>query len=196
MRWTSFFLATVAVSVSAASTFAQCNRGSRGGSGARTNSMANVGQFAPTSNFGSASTGVGFANTQLAQQYFRQQQIQQMRLLQAVAQRQLLANQKQEQLANAPEATETRSARPGATVARRDRLRLKNATKAYALAQRAESNDEFAAAERHYLRVTRIVGSDHYLGKKALSDIASLKHRDFFPTASPNSFQTRLAAAR
>ena len=164
MRWRLFLAAAMAVAVLAAASFAQCNRGARGGGGATMAAMTNAGQFSPTASFGSV--GPGFANTQFAQQYFRQQQLQQMQLVQAVAQRQVLANREPNMVAEKNAALDERTL---ASDARRDRLRLKNATKAYGLAQRAESNDSYVAAERHYRRVTRIVGVDHALSLRAES---------------------------
>ena len=191
MRWRLFLAAAMAVAVLAAASFAQCNRGARRGGGPTMPAIANAGQFSPSASF--ASVGPGFANTQLAQQYFRQQQLQQMQLMQAVAQRQVLANREPNTLAEKNAAFDERAV---ASDARRDRLRLKNATKAYGLAQRAESNDSYLAAERHYRRVTRIVGVDHALGQRALSALESLRNRDSFPIIAPDSRQTRLAAAR
>ncbi len=191
MRWKLFLSAAIAVAVLTAASFAQCNRGARGGSGPPMTTMANTGQFSPGAGFGSAGTGI--TNTQLAQQYFHQQQLRQMQLMQAVAQRQLLATRDQNTVADKRSASDARTV---ASDARRDRLRLKNATKAYGLAQRAESNDSYAAAEGHYRRVARIVGPDHALGQRALSAMESLRNRDSFPSISPSSVQTRLAAVR
>lgn len=191
MRWRLFLAAAMAVAVLAAASFAQCNRRARGGGGPAMPAMTNTGQFSPSASFGSV--GPGFTNTQLAQQYFRQQQLQQMQLMQAVAQRQVLANREPNMVAEKNAAFDERTV---ASDARRDRLRLKNATKAYGLAQRAESNDSYVAAERHYRRVTRIVGVDHALGQRALPAMESLRNRDSFPSVTPNSSQTRLAAAR
>lgn len=80
---------------------------------------------------------------------------------------------------------------PGSTASRRstsqkDRLRLQNAEKALASAQKAELLGRLTPAERSYKKVLRILGPRHPISQVATEGLAGIQSRHNDPVSETN----------
>lgn len=174
--------------LTASTTMAECNRG-----GSTSRSTESIGsQFTQSgllSPFNSPAARTLSQRTQSQQRaIFAQRQAQQQQMFrQAMAQRQQASQLARRRTRSSD--NESLASNSNGSNARQDRLRKKNADKAFALAETAADRGRTAAAEKYYRRAIRIAGSDATLIQRAETAIANLA-----PNRSRGETDTLLAS--